>query len=66
MKREKIDCYPWASPTEEQKRMFDRLNHEEQLKMLSLEITKGLESGICDRSLSEILSSVKARDLNRG
>ena len=60
MNREKIDCYPWATPTEEQKLMFDRLSYEEQL-----EITKGLESGVCDRSLSEILSNVKARDLDK-
>ncbi len=65
MNREKIDCYPWATPTEEQKLMFDRLSYEEQLEMLRSEITKGLESGVCDRSLSEILSNVKARDLDK-
>lgn len=65
MDREKIGCYPWANPTEEQKLMFDRLSYEEQLEMLRSEITKGRENGICDRSLLEILSNVKARDLDK-
>ena len=64
MDREKIDCYPWVIPTEEQKLMFDRLSYEEQLEMLRSEIAKGRESGVCDRSLSEILSNVKARALD--
>jgi hypothetical protein len=46
MDREKIDCYPWVNPTEEQKLMFDRLSYEEQLEMLRSEITKGRESGV--------------------
>lgn len=64
MDRKKIDSYPWAKPTEEQKLMFDRLSYEEQLEMLRSEIAKGRESGVCDRSLSEILSNVKARALD--
>ena len=64
MNREKINCYPWANPTEEQKLMFDRLSYEDQLGVLRSEITKGRKSGVCDRSLSEILSNVKARALD--
>ena len=42
---EKMDCYPWAVPTEEQRRMFDALSYEEQLEMVQDAITEGLESG---------------------
>ena len=44
-KPENMDCYPWAVPTEEQRRMFDALSYDEQLKMVQDAITEGLESG---------------------
>lgn len=40
MKKEPIECYPWAAPTEEQKRMFDNLNYNDQLEMLRSVIKK--------------------------
>ncbi len=40
-----IDSYPWAVPTEEQKRMFDGLSQDQQLKMLQEALIEGEESG---------------------
>ncbi len=40
----KIEAYPWAVPTEEQKAMFDSLSPEQQLDMLRQAIIKGEES----------------------
>ena len=37
----KIDCDPWAVPTEEQKRMFDALSYEDQLKMVRDALDEG-------------------------
>lgn len=61
MKNKKIDCYPWAAPTEEQKRMFDGLSYEEQLEILSSALSEAQQSGICDRTLPEIIESLKTR-----
>lgn len=61
MKKEPIECYPWAAPTEEQKRMFDNLNYNDQLEMLRSVIKKGEESGVSDKTLLEIMAEVKAR-----
>lgn len=47
-------------PTKEQKLIFDALSYEEQLKMLQDAITKGLESGISDKSFDEIIAEAKA------
>lgn len=43
MKKEPIDCYPWAAPTEEQKSMFDNLSYDDQLEMLRSTIKKGVK-----------------------
>ncbi len=56
-----IDSYPWAVPTEEQKRMFDGLNQEQQFKMLQNALTEGLESGISDKSSDEIIEEARAK-----
>ena len=61
MKKEQIGCYPWAVPTEDQKRMFDALSYEDQLEMLRSAIIEGEKSGISDRTASDILADVKAR-----
>lgn len=61
MQNKKVDCYPWAAPTEEQKRMFDNLSYDDQLEMLRAAIKKGEESGVCDKTLPEIMADVKAR-----
>ncbi len=55
-----IDSYPWAVPTEKQKRMFDALSHKEQFKMLEDVLTEGLESGISDKSFDEIIEEARA------
>lgn len=41
MKEKRMDCYPWAAPTEEQKRMFDTLSYEDQLEMVRAAIIEG-------------------------
>ena len=41
----KVDCYPWAQPTEEQKNMFDQLSPEKQLEMVRQALIEGEESG---------------------
>jgi hypothetical protein len=57
VKEKKIPCYPWATPTEEQKCLFDALSDEEQLKMVQEALREGLESGISDQSIDEIFDS---------
>lgn len=44
----KIDAYPWAVPTEEQKVLFDSLSPEQQLDMLRQAINKDLENGTAE------------------
>ncbi len=56
-----IDSYPWAVPTEEQKRMFDALTDEEQLKMLQEALIEGEESGISEKSFDEIIEKARAK-----
>lgn len=60
-KEKKIPCYPWATPTEDQKRHFDALSYEEQLKMVHEALKEGLESGISDQSLDEIFDNEENR-----
>ncbi|OAI13674.1 hypothetical protein A1359_12100 [Methylomonas lenta] len=57
VKEKKIPCYPWATPTEEQKCLFDTLRYEEQLKMVQEALREGLESGISDQSIDDIIDS---------
>ena len=66
MKEKRMDCYPWAVPTEEQKRMFDALSYEEQLEMVRAAITEGKNSGVSDKSITEIMDDVKARLKDQG
>ncbi len=44
----KIEAYPWAVPTEEQKALFDSLSPEQQLDRLRQAIIKGEESGAAE------------------
>ncbi len=44
-----MDIYPWAAPTEEQKRMFDALSYDEQLKMVQEAISQGMQTRADDR-----------------
>jgi len=52
----RIDSYPWAVPTEEQKAIFDALSYAEQLKMLRQAIIDGENSGVSDSHDMEKLS----------
>ena len=45
---QKIDSYPWAAPTEEQKAMFHALSDEDQLAMLRQALEEGEKSGIVE------------------
>ncbi len=56
-----IDVYPWAAPTDEQKRMFDALPIEEKRRMIREAIEQGFSSGISERSVAEIVADAKAR-----
>ncbi len=55
----KIDCYPWAVPTEEQKRMFNALSYEEQLQMVRNALIAGEESGFTEQTAEEIRAELK-------
>lgn len=61
MKEKRMDCYPWAVPTEEQKRMFDALSYEDQLEMVRSAIIEGEKSGISSKTFDEIIKDAKAR-----
>jgi hypothetical protein len=54
----RMDVYPWAAPTPEQKRMFDALPYDEQLKMVQDALAEGLESGISDKSVDQIFEEI--------
>ena len=55
-----IDVYPWATPSEAQKRMFDALSPQEQRKMIDAAIEEGFESGLSTRTFREIIDEAKA------
>lgn len=54
------DAYPWAQPTEEQKRYFDSLPPAEQHAMLKAAIEKARASGLSERTVADIISAAKA------
>ncbi len=66
MKEKRMDCYPWAVPTEEQKRMFDALSYEEQLEMVRAAIIEGAIIEISGKTVIEIMDDVKARLKDQG
>lgn len=52
----RINAYPWATPTEEQKKMFNSLSDDEQLAMLREAIAEGEKSGIAENfSMDELI-----------
>ena len=55
-----IPSYPWAAPSEEQKRMFDALSYEEQLNMLREALIADEKSGISNKSFDEIREEARA------
>ncbi|WP_306258405.1 hypothetical protein [Pararhizobium sp. IMCC21322] len=55
-----INVYPWAVPTEAQKRAFDRLSTEEKRQALEDAIEEGFSSGVSDKAMSDIIAEAKA------
>ena len=50
-----------ATPTEAELAAFDKLSHEEKCKVVEAELDKGLQSGVSDKTVDDILKEVKAR-----
>ena len=44
-----LDVYPWAEPTDEQKRMFDALPPEEMRRLIDQAIEDGFTSPLSDK-----------------
>ena len=60
-----VDVYPWAEPTEEQKRHFDSLPQDEKHRMIEEAIREGIESGPAEKNDSEsFIAEAKARRSN--
>jgi len=53
-----LDLYPWAVPTEEQKRMFDARPPEEKRAMIRAAIQEGIDSGVSGRSVAELMDQL--------
>lgn len=51
-----IDVYPWAEPTDEQRRMFDALSPEEQRRAIRKAIEEGFASGVSSKTIAEIIA----------
>ncbi len=63
MNKNRMDVYPWAVPTEEQKRLFDALSYEEQLEMVRQALIKGEESGLAqDLDVDRIVQKGRERN----
>ncbi len=54
-----VPLFAFTPPTEEQKRMFDALEPEEQLKMLQAALIEGEQSEISDKSFNKIIEEAK-------
>ena len=61
MTKKKMDVYPWAVPTDEQKRLFDDLNYDEQLQMVRAALEEGDASGESDRTHEKIIAEARAK-----
>ena len=55
-----LDVYPWAEPTDEQKRMFDALPPEEKRRLIDQAIEDGFTSPLSDKSMDDIIREAKA------
>ena len=55
-----LDVYPWAEPTDEQKRMFDALPPEEKRRLIDQAIEDGFTSPLSDKSMDDIIRETKA------
>ncbi len=57
-----VDVYPWAEPTEEQKKFFDALPPEEKRRMIEQSIKEGVDSGPPEQTDAEsIVDEAKKR-----
>ncbi len=55
-----LDVYPWAEPTDEQRRMFDALTPEEKRRLIDSAIEEGVASPISEKSMSDVIAEAKA------
>ena len=55
-----LDIYPWAEPTDEQKRMFDSLPPEEKRRLIDEAIEEGFTGPLSDKSMQDIIAEAKA------
>lgn len=59
-----LDVYPWAEPTDEQKRMFDALPPEEKRRLIDAAIEEGFTSPDSDKPMHDVIAEAKA-ELNQ-
>ena len=59
-----LDVYPWAEPTDEQKRMFDALPPEEMRRLIDQAIEDGFTSPLSDKPMDDVIAEAKA-ELNQ-
>ncbi len=55
-----LDIYPWAEPTDEQKRMFDALPPEEKRRLINEAIKQGFASPLSDKSMQDVIAEAKS------
>ncbi len=55
-----LDIYPWAEPTDEQKRMFDALPPEEKRRLIDEAIKQGFASPLSDKSMQDVIAEAKS------
>ena len=55
-----IDVYPWAAPTEEQRKWFDALPPEAKRKAILAAIEEGFEGPPSTKSIDDIIEEVHA------
>ncbi len=55
-----LDVYPWAEPTDEQRRLFDALTPEEKRRLIDSAIEEGFASPISEKSMSDVIAEAKA------
>lgn len=56
-----IDVYPWAQPTDEQRRMFDALPPEEKRRLIEKAIEEGFASPPSNKTVADIIAETKAK-----
>lgn len=56
----KIDVYPWAAPTPEQRAWFDALSPDEKRKAIQAAIDEGFDSPSSGKSIEDIINEARA------